>query len=106
LTTTEGLTSASGDRFAGALAFARANRLDRACEMWEEIARSDRNSVATHHNLGVCSEAQGDLDTALNRYALADRQLTKPDPTVSESLARVRGLLENRARLRTQTPAR
>jgi hypothetical protein len=89
--TTEGISSAAAkERFEGSMTFARENRLDRACEIWKELSVTERTVPSLSYNLGACAEVSGDLDAALARYSEADRQLTKPDKTISEGLARVR----------------
>lgn len=91
LTHTDGISSpAAKERFDGSISFAVGNRLDRACEIWIELERSEKASPSVVFNSGVCAEVGGDLNRALAFYNSADRLLTKPDRTVSSGLQRVR----------------
>lgn len=90
------------ERFTNALAFAKEGRLDRACEMWREIASSEHNSPELIYNLGVCAEAAGDLEGAKNLYTKADRLLAQPNKSISAALSRVQSDQASRAKLRTQ----
>ena len=90
------------DHFSNALAFAKERRLDRACQMWKEIASSERDSPELAYNLGVCAEATGDLKGALQLYTQADRLLTQPNKAISAALSRVQSDQASRAKLKTQ----
>lgn len=90
------------DHFSNALAFAKEHRLDRACEMWREIAVSERDSPELTYDLGVCAEATGDLAGALRLYTQADRLLTQPNKAISAALSRVQSDQASRAKLKTQ----
>lgn len=91
LTSSEGIaTPATKERFDGSIAFARANRLDRACELWSELAKAERSSASLTFNNGVCAEVAGDFETAEQLYTAADRMMARPDSTIGEGLKRVR----------------
>jgi hypothetical protein len=90
------------ERFSNALAFAKEGRLDRACEMWREIATSEQNSPELIYNLGVCAEVAGDLEGAKTLYTRADRLLMQPNKSISAALSRVQSDQASRAKLRTQ----
>ncbi|MBT9465526.1 CsgG/HfaB family protein [Hydrogenophaga sp.] len=90
------------ERFNNASAFAKEGRLDRACEMWRDVAVSEQNSPELFYNLGVCAEVTGDLESASNFYARADRLLTQPNKSISAALVRVQADQASRAKLRTQ----
>ncbi|MCA9181836.1 MAG: hypothetical protein KDA51_10300, partial [Planctomycetales bacterium] len=90
------------ERFSNALAFAKEHRLDRACEMWREIALSEHDSPELSHNLGVCLEVTGDLDSALSHYNQADRLLAQPNKSISAALDRVQSDMASRVRLKAQ----
>lgn len=91
LTSSEGISSpAAKERFEGSIAFARGNRLDRACEVWGELANTEGTSASITFNNGACAEVAGDFARADQLYTAADRMLTRPDKTVSDSLRRIR----------------
>lgn len=102
--TTDGLQEAHQQAFENALEFAKAKRLDRACSIWQQIGTSGVQSAALQHNLGVCAEASGNLESALILITRADGLLNKPDDVVTESLQRVREGLTKRAKARQQLP--
>ena len=77
------------ERFKGALAFAKANRMDRACDQFGELYEQNKQSVALTYSMGLCQESRGRLWEAVEFYKTADSLTTKPTPTISEALARV-----------------
>lgn len=103
MNSTDGIVQpAAKDRFAGSLDFAKANRLDRACEIWRDLAASEGRSPALLYNRGACEEVGGNLEGALELYGRADRLLDKPDPTISAGLVRVRDAQAARAKAQGQ----
>jgi tetratricopeptide (TPR) repeat protein len=69
--------------------FAKGNRLDRACELWQEANDLGTPAISIIYNLGVCAETLGNFQRAAELYRKADRLLDKPDERVSASLARM-----------------
>ena len=55
LSVTDGLTPGGRDRFSGALEFAQANRMDRACEIWRDLSAQESTSPSVMYNLGTCA---------------------------------------------------
>jgi hypothetical protein len=101
--TMDGITAASAkEKHASALEFAKAGRMDRACTLWSEALAADSTGIPIIHNVGVCDEQRGNLNGALARYEEADRLTSKPDRIIGESLARIRDMMTNRARLQSQ----
>ena len=87
---TDGITSdRAKQNIKSGLLFAKAGRLDRACELWREARTLAPQSTAIIYNIGVCAEAAGELDNALALYQEADRLLLKPEPIINEALNRV-----------------
>jgi hypothetical protein len=76
-------------KLAQGLEFAKANRLDRACELWREAGSSVERSVSLAYDLGICAEAGGDIRRAAELYQQADLLLEKPDDRVSLALTRI-----------------
>jgi Caspase domain len=90
LSATDGLQDAvSKERFDGAIKFAAANRMDRACETFRDIYIKEQQSVSLHYNAGLCDEVDGQPEAALKKYTIADKMLTSPSTAVSAALARV-----------------
>jgi hypothetical protein len=69
--------------------FAKANRMDRACELWSEADRLSPRALPVIYNLGICAEVSGRTTQAAELYRSADRLLDKPDERVSSALTRV-----------------
>lgn len=78
------------------LEFARARRMDRACELWNTAYTLNRTHYATLYAKGVCAEIEGSLSEALKWYTQADRTLTRPNSTISDAILRVQALLRSR----------
>lgn len=93
---------AAKNKLKDGLTFAKGNRMDRACELWNEAKAAAPDSVTLLYNLGVCAETQGRPEEALALYRQVDRALTKPDELVSAALARVSVQIENRKKLGQQ----
>lgn len=94
---------AAADRFKQALEFAKNDRMDRACEMWNEVRSKSGDVLSVVYDLGICAETVGNLGEALNLYQRADRLLTKPDDRVNQALERVRKRMDDRKKLEMQT---
>jgi hypothetical protein len=94
------LTGAAKSQFRGAVAFAKAGRMNRACQIWRSINNSgNTQSVATVYDLAVCAEANGKLSEALEMYETADQRLQQPDSDVDAALTRVRTEIAQRQQL-------
>lgn len=93
---------AAKERFKAAVTFAGGRRLDRACEIWQELAATESNSPELAYNLGLCAETSGDMGRALELYTAADRQLNAPNSTITSALERVRKDSQDRSRLERQ----
>ncbi|MBL8339873.1 MAG: peptidoglycan-binding protein [Rubrivivax sp.] len=104
MTSVEGIAApAAKEAFASSMQFARANRLDRACEVWQDIGKSEPASMALAFNNGVCAEVAGDLGAALDLFSKADRMTTRPEALIAEGMKRVRDRQAAEAKLRAQT---
>ncbi|MBU6952740.1 hypothetical protein [Hahella sp. HN01] len=84
------------EKFKGAVEFAEANRMDRACNIWRGmyyglIPTGNYNLL---YNLGVCEEFEGSIACAQALYRRADNLLVEPDEDINEGLRRTRLMLE------------
>lgn len=87
---TEGIKdSADLNKFLSGLEFAKKDRLDRSCELWEGLLDKNINSVSLNYNVGVCKEAFGDFLAAKEFYKKADKLLSRPDDTINNALKRI-----------------
>jgi hypothetical protein len=77
-------------KYKSAVAFGKVGQMERACELWNEVAVEEKASPGTIFGLGLCAEVAGELDKALTLYTSANRLLDKPDDSVGMALVRVR----------------
>ena len=96
----DGLAAAEQTLFRNALAFAKANRMDRACDQFGELYEQAKQSVALTYSMGLCQEARGRLFEAVEFYKTADTLTKTPTPVVSEALARVSMLVKDSNKVR------
>ncbi len=82
------------EKFKSGLKFAEAQRMNRACEIW--------NDVSLFYNQGVCLEIDGDFVGALYLYNKADRLLNEPNELISMALKRVNNSSDEKQRLNNQ----
>jgi Curli production assembly/transport component CsgG len=88
------------DRFKGAVSFAQAGRLDRACEIWRSLNNTcTEKDVAVLYDLAVCEEAEGNLQESLDLVRSADQLLNSPDKEIDASLSRLHAELNQRQRV-------
>jgi tetratricopeptide (TPR) repeat protein len=102
LDSSAGLDAQAQAKLSQGVAFAVAMRLDRACELWEEANQRANRSPALHYNLGVCAEAGGRIERALELYTQADRMLEQPNDQISWALARVKQTKRNAGKFASQ----
>jgi len=76
-------------QFANGVEFAKAGRMDRACEIWKTIESVDSEHVPLLYNIGLCEESSGNVLKAQNYYTRADKLSTKPDKRITEALGRI-----------------
>lgn len=95
-------SEASRVTYVKGLEFAKANRMDRACEIWREMDSQSDPGMVLKYSLGVCSEAEGDFDKAAKLYEAADRLTDKPEGHITAALQRIRKALSSRVLLKQQ----
>lgn len=69
-----------------AIAFARAGRFDRACEIWRDPAIENTSIL---YNRVLCLEAMGKIDEAYALVKTLDQSLPQPDADISAALGRL-----------------
>ena len=80
--------------FERGLAFAKEQRMDRACQIWDELnARTRGADNALLYNIAVCEETEGNYEDALNLFERLDQRLMQPDKNVSTALQRLKSTL-------------
>lgn len=100
---TEGIKSSEAEKkLKQGMEYAKANRMDRACEFWGEAKDLEPQAPSLLYNLGICSEVNGDLDQALRLFNLSDRAYGKPDPKITAAIYRVTGAIQKQKKLKEQ----
>lgn len=95
---TTGLSPAAEQKFDSAMAFGKAERMDRACAIWQELSvtmSESKNSISLLYNLGVCAEIVADYDRAIDLYSKADSMLLEPDKVIFDAKNRAVNLKNN-----------
>jgi curli biogenesis system outer membrane secretion channel CsgG len=88
------LAEADAAEFARGLAFANAQRMDRACQIWRDLnSRVQGTDNALLYNVAMCTEVEGDPASALRILEEVDRRLDRPDANVNSALVRLRSTL-------------
>jgi hypothetical protein len=88
------LAKMDADQFSKGLEFAKAQRMDRACQIWSDLnKRTQGVDNALLFNVAVCQEADGDYESALRLFEQVDQRLDQPDEAVSDALRRVKSTL-------------
>lgn len=77
------------EQFQAALKFARAKRLDEACQRFVDLYDSNKESTALTYNVGFCDEARGDLVNAAARYRRASELARGPNSQIDRNLMAV-----------------
>ncbi len=80
--------------FESGVEFAKAQRVDRACEQFTLALAKNAESSALYYNAGVCAEIEGNPDKALVFYRQADRKSDTPVRQYGEALARIQKRLD------------
>jgi hypothetical protein len=100
---TDGVASEPARRkLAQGIEFAVAQRMDRACELWQEADSAAPRAVPILYNLAICAETSGEMERAAVLYRQVDRLLDRPDDRVSAALARMEKARTDKARLNRQ----
>ncbi len=99
----KGITSKEAkEKLKNGIAYAGKERMDAACELWEEARRLEPEVPSILYNLGVCAESQGDFARALDFYRKADKALGNPDDNINAALKRVTAALKSKEKLEEQ----
>ena len=80
---------ASLEKFASGVEFAKAGRMDRACEIWKELEPIESTHVPLLYNVGVCEESAGSLESARDHFVRADKLALKPEKRITAALSRI-----------------
>jgi curli biogenesis system outer membrane secretion channel CsgG len=102
LTEKDGLDGDGKDLLKSAQKFAEANRMDRACAMWQEGAAKYPESPSFLYNLGLCRETEAKYEEALELYMKADAQTDKPDKIIGAAIIRAKQRIADTDRLKKQ----
>lgn len=96
---TESVLPEAEENYLNGVEFAKDQRMDRACGLWNTASSQSPTSYAIIYSLGICAEVDGNLTQALEFYKIADGYLVTPNDIINESLARVQNLIDERDKL-------
>jgi hypothetical protein len=103
MTDTYGITSKEGkELLSSGIDFAKAGRMDRACELWNQGRTQHPYSIAFAYNSGLCYEAKDQPSQALGLYNVADKLSVKPEAMINEALERIKNRISDQERLKKQ----
>lgn len=89
--TTKGIKDSTGKKqLERALALTEQNRFNDACDIFKQGANKYPKSNAYIYNAGICYEADGNYEKALDFYTKVDNRLNKPIDYLSDAIVRVR----------------
>lgn len=88
VTTDEGLGSnaALEAKLESSIQFAKLNRMERACEMWDELIAAAPSAPAAIHNKGLCHEIAGRFTEALQLYKKSEKLIQPPTGAIMENV--------------------
>lgn len=92
--------------FESGVEFAKAQRMDRACELFSRALAQNADSPVLFYNAGVCAEIEGNLDKAQVFYRRADRMSVTPVRQYGEALARIQQRLDSVGQVKGGTSSR
>jgi len=97
------LEKSQEEKFKSAIAFIKADRLDRSEAIFVELLEeTQQQSYAVAYNLGVVNEAAAKYQDAKNLYAIADSLTTKPVKQIDEAINRIEDLIAKQERAQEQ----
>ena len=96
------LDPAASQRISSGLEFARNNRLDRACQLWNEAHQTQKTGYLIHYLLGICAETSGNLKQAQTLYIKADQFAAKPIYEIGSALERIDANIFSQSKLNNQ----
>lgn len=102
LTEKDGLDGDGKDLLKSAQKFAEANRMDRACAMWQDGAAKYPKSPSFLYNLGLCRETEAKYEEALELYMKADALTNEPDKVIGRGIERVKQRIADSGKLQKQ----
>lgn len=94
----------SGPKFASGLEFAKAGRMDRACEIWKELEPIENKYPPLLYNLGLCEESFGNEANARDYFIRADKLSARPDKRITAALDRIGKQIESKQILTKARP--
>ena len=72
-----------------AFKFAKAGRMDRACEIWKEMEPIENEYAPLLYDIGLCEESSGNEVNARDYYTRADKLSKKQDNRIAVALAQI-----------------
>lgn len=102
MTKKDGTNKKSLELLKSGVEFAKVNRMEKACEIWNSGLKETPASVSLNYNMGVCNELSSKYEKALNYYLKAEDNSLKPIKTISKAIDRAKENIENQKTLKKQ----
>lgn len=89
-------------KFTAGVEFAKAGRMERACEFWREVDSLQPGKIATDFNLAICREVNGEFEHAKQMYIAVERRLEMPDQRVTAAISRIEERIHGARKMQRQ----
>ena len=99
---TDGTNDSSKLLLKNGISFAKNNRMEKACELWQNGLKESPYSISLNYNIGVCKELAGKYNDALSYFSKAEDYAGKPLKTISDAINRAKESIENQKTLKQQ----
>jgi hypothetical protein len=100
----DGMSAAIRSRLEGAIEFATAGRLDRACEVFYQVFDTEKQSPNLTYNTGICEENSGNSWKAHELFQTADQLSRRPNAAITAALDRTKLTLSGEQSIATARP--
>lgn len=102
MSSAEGTNDTSKLLLKNGISFAKNNRMEKACELWQNGLKESSYSISLNYNIGVCKELAGKFNDALSYFSKAEDYAGKPMRIISDAINRAQESIENQKTLKQQ----
>ncbi len=102
MSNTDGTNDTSKLLLKNGISFAKNDRMEKACELWQNGLKESPYSISLNYNVGVCRELAGKFNDALSYFSKAEDYAGKPVRVISDAINRAKESIENQKTLKQQ----
>lgn len=102
MSNTDGTNELSKLMLKNGISFAKNDRIEKACELWQNGLKESPHSISLNYNIGVCRELENKFEDALLYFSKAEDYAGKPVRIISDAINRVKESIENQKTLKQQ----